>query len=286
MKKKNIFRLLFCTITVVLLLMGTVCACHLKEPDPPIQADSSTIEPDNPSSETNAPHETDSQPAPSGPAIPTVNRQAELANAKRANPDTVAWLYIPGAEVDDPIVQGEDNGYYLNRDELAQYSLWGCYYADCRNRFEGRDGLDTNTVIYGHSASDCDPDGLKFTKLHRYMDAGFVEENPYIYLSVEGDDLIFQVTACFVTDISFDYIDPNPDGKTLTAFFETVDRKNWLDVEGASFSEGDRVLTLSTCCREYDQSGDHRLVVMGKLLPADAAAQEFSVTLRENPEID
>ena len=95
----------------------------------------------------------------------TVNRQAELADAKSRNPDAVAWLYIPGAEVDDPVMQAEDNGFYLNRDELREYSTWGCYYADCRNHLSGRDALDTNTVIYGHSANDCDPDGVRFTKL-------------------------------------------------------------------------------------------------------------------------
>ena len=25
-------------------------------------------------------------------------------------------------------MQAEDNGFYLNRDELREYSTWGCYY--------------------------------------------------------------------------------------------------------------------------------------------------------------
>ena len=148
----------------------------------------------------------------------------------------MAWLYIPGAEVDDPVMQAEDNGFYLNRDELREYSTWGCYYADCRNHLSGRDALDTNTVIYGHSANDCDPDGVRFTKLHRYMDADFVKKNPYIYLSVDGDDLIFQITALFITDTGFDYIDPHPMGSKLTEFFQTVEKKNWLDIDGVTFS--------------------------------------------------
>lgn len=160
-------------------------------------------------------------------------------------------------------------------------------YAHCEDHFDSRAKLDTNTVIFGHSASNCDPDGPKFTKLYRYMDAAFVQENPYIYLSVKGDDLIFQITACFVTDISFDYIDPNPTGEALTDFFQTVERKNWLDMEGVGFGEGDTILTLSTCCRKYDEAntGNHRLVIMAKLLPEGAAAQDFTVSLVENPEM-
>ena len=67
---------------------------------------------------------------------------------------------------------------------------------------------------------------MQFTKLYRYMDADFAKEHPYIYLSVDGEDMIFQITALFITDTGFDYIDPNPMGDDLTSFFETVARKN------------------------------------------------------------
>ena len=70
--------------------------------------------------------------------------------------------------------------------------MWGCYYAHCENQIGGRDKLDKNTTIFGHSASNCDPDGPKFTKLYRYMDADFVKEHPYIYLSVDDEDMIFK----------------------------------------------------------------------------------------------
>ena len=118
---------------------------------------------------------------PEGEVIPSVDRQAELAEARAKNPDTVAWLYIPGAEVDDPVMQAEDNGYYLKLDENGEYAMWGCYYAHCENEIGVRDKLDKNTTIFGHSASNCDPDGVRFTKLYRYMDADFAKEHPYIY---------------------------------------------------------------------------------------------------------
>ncbi len=54
---------------------------------------------------------------PAGEVIPSEDRQTELAEARAKNLDTVAWLYIPGAEVDDPVMQAEDNGYYLKLDE-------------------------------------------------------------------------------------------------------------------------------------------------------------------------
>ena len=273
----RIIRPIICMAVLLFAMTTAVMGCYQKGTEP--------IDiPDRTPSGTSSP-----QPSatPAGEVIPSVDRQAELAEARAKNPDTVAWLYIPGAEVDDPVMQAEDNGFYLNRDELREYSTWGCYYADCRNHLSGRDALDTNTVIYGHSANDCDPDGVRFTKLHRYMDADFVKKNPYIYLSVDGDDLIFQITALFITDTGFDYIDPNPMGSKLTEFFQTVEKKNWLDFDGVTFFEEDTVLTLSTCCRKYDKAntGNQRLVVMAKLLPEGAAAQDFTVSLVENPEM-
>ena len=180
-----------------------------------------------------------------------------------------------------------DSSYYLKLDENGEYAMWGCYYAHCENEIGGRDKLDKNTTVFGHSASNCDPDGVRFTKLYRYMDADFVKEHPYIYLSVDGEDMIFQITALFVTDIGFDYIEPDPAGDDLTSFFETIARKNWLDFDGVTFSEEDTVLTLSTCCRKYDKanSGNQRLVVMAKLLPEGATAQEFSVSVMDSPEM-
>ena len=128
---------------------------------------------------------------------------------------------------------------------------------------------------------------MRFTKLYRYMDADFVKEHPYIHLSADGEDMIFQITALFVTDIGFDYIAPDPTGDDLTSFFETVARKNWLVIDGVTFSEGDTFLTLSTCCRKYDKanSGNQRLVVMAKLLPEGATEQAFTVKLVRKPEM-
>ena len=233
-----------------------------------------------------APEVTEPQQA-TGEALPTVDRQAQLADAKEKNPDTAAWLYIPGVEVDDPVMQAADNGYYLQKDENGSFSEWGCYYAHCDDHLGSRSQLDKNTVIFGHSASNCDPDGGKFTKLHRYMDADFVRENPYIYLSVEGEDMIFQIAACFITDISFDYIAPDPAGQELTDFLAQVSAKNWLAFDGVALGEEDTILTLSTCCRKYDMenTGNMRLVVMAKLLPEGAMAQDFTVRLAADPEM-
>ena len=125
----RIIRPIICMAVLLFAMTTAVMGCYQKETEP--------IDiPGRTPSGTSAP-----QPSatPAGEVIPSVDRQAELAEARAKNPDTVAWLYIPGAEVDDPVMQVEDNGYYLK--------------------------LDENTTIFGHSTSNCDPDGVRFTKL-------------------------------------------------------------------------------------------------------------------------
>ena len=53
------------------------------------------------------------EPQSVGEVIPAVDRQQELKAAKKNNSDTVAWLYMPGADVDDSVLQAKDNAYYL-----------------------------------------------------------------------------------------------------------------------------------------------------------------------------
>ena len=95
-------------MAVLLFAMTTaVMGCYQKEAEP---SDGS----DNPStSSTSSTAEPQTTVPPAGKVIPAVDRQDELTEARAKNPDTVAWLYISGAEIDDPVMQAEDNGYLL-----------------------------------------------------------------------------------------------------------------------------------------------------------------------------
>lgn len=273
MKKTNKkTRFLFSVIAIILSISFLMMGCSENEP----------VEPNESSNESSQLSDEEKKDP-----IPTVDKQLELSAAKEKNDDTVAWLYIPAAEIDDQIMQAENNAYYLHFDENENYSVWGCYYADCRSVFGSRENLNTNTVIYGHSADDCDPNGEKFTKLFRFMDAKFTEENPYIYLSIDGEELIFQIAACVITDTSFDYITPNPVGDGITPFIESIERKNWLNINGLELSEDDKLLTLSTCCKKFDanNTGEQRLVIIAKLLPEGALKDDYTVTAALSPEM-
>lgn len=206
-----------------------------------------------------------------------------LDMAKAGNSDTVAWLRIPNTDIDNPVMQSTNNEDYLRRNENGEYDIWGCYFADYYSNLTSKDSLLQNTVIYGHSESSENPDGKRFTQLFRYLDLDFLKANPIIYLTIDDEELPFQIFGVFFTNTDFYYIDPNPSDQGFDSFMAEVNAKNEFVFDGISVSEQDKLLTLSVCAYRYDtaKTGNHRLVVMAKLV--EDQAQVPNVTANSNP---
>lgn len=186
------------------------------------------------------------------------------------NDDTVGWLYVPGTTIDEPVVQGPDNDFYLRRNNLKQSDFNGCYFADCHTGTGARADISRNIVIYGHSMDD-NPDGARFSQLKKYLDIDYCKENPYIYFSTPESALTWQIFAVYYTDIAFDYIDTDPDDiKYANIISEAKQRSQFIfDVD---VGINDNILTLSTCTyKETTNRSNYRYVVMAKLLPAGAS---------------
>ena len=70
------------------------------------------------------------------------------------NPDTVAWVYMPGTAINYPVVRGGDNEYYLTHDfegDQGWLATYGAIFMDWRN---SPDWSDTAYFIYGHHMND------------------------------------------------------------------------------------------------------------------------------------
>lgn len=71
----------------------------------------------------------------------------EAAASSPITDDMVAWLTVDGTNIDYPVMQGEDNSYYLNTDPFGNYALSGSIFLDSRC---APDFSDSFSVIYGH----------------------------------------------------------------------------------------------------------------------------------------
>lgn len=212
----------------------------------------------------------------------------QLVTAQQENIDTAAWIYIPGTSIDNSIMQTANNEDYLRKNEKGESDIWGCYFADYYSNLTARESLQQNTVVYGHSENTEIPDGKRFTQLFKYLDIDFLQQNPNIYVTLgNGEQLNFEIFAVFFTDVDFYYIDPNPTDQGFEEFVNTINEKNQYRMKKSSLTAEDKLLTLSTCAYRYDtqNTGNHRLVVMAKLLPENAGTSNLSVSKNPNPQV-
>ncbi len=178
------------------------------------------------------------------------------------NKDLVGWLTIPGTSLNTPIVQADDNEYYLNRDFYGRKSRYGNPYLDYKNDDKE---MDDNTIVYGHHMAD----GLMFSQLDPYKTLEGYKKAPIITYNTLYETYTFKVFAAFIstdspaTDGGFNYMVTgfNSDAK-FTEFIDEVRLRSLINTD-VSVQTDDKIITLVTCSHEFD---DARLVVMGRMI--------------------
>lgn len=212
-----------------------------------------------------------SAPEPDSPAAAEcAAADPRLAQAQTANPDTVAWLTVPGTNIDGPVQQAEDNEYYLRRDELGDPSHEGCFFADYECSFDG--ALSTNTIIYGHTftAPGQDPN-IGFGQLNAFLDAEFAAENTQIFLSVADRQYTFRIKSVGVASAEQGVcILAGPNWAQQQELVRLANERNVLEDRALEAVGGQKLLTLSTCTGDNTE----RLLVVAELILPEQEGQE------------
>ena len=190
----KIYRKLLMT-TLVIMMMGVLAGCGKSESDD-ASADSNQSEVATEQSLDAT--ENESANAESEEAAKSITGLEESAKDAyvdfdalgKINPDIFAWMYIPGTNVDLPILfNNEDDTYYENHDVFGKGSSSGAPYLDMHNY---PDMCDFNTVIHGSGGKD----GL-FEALSAYEDAVYFEENPDMVIYLDGNVLNYTIVAAY-----------------------------------------------------------------------------------------
>ena len=178
------------------------------------------------------------------------------------NPDIHAWIKIPGTNVDYPVLRHESEPlYYERRSYTGEYSISGCIFTQLYNN---KDFSDRNTLVYGHYMMD----GTFFGTLHNYKDPDFFEANRYIYVTIPGHILVYDIFAAYEYDNrhilgSFDFSDDEEYEKYLESCLNPSTMIRNVR-EGVELTVDDRLITLSTCTSYTDTS--RRYLVQGVLV--------------------
>ena len=181
----------------------------------------------------------------------------EFDNLKEINEDTVAWLIVNGTNVNYPVVQTDDNEYYLSHafDKSKNYAGW--VYADFRDNF---DNLNQNTVIYAHGRKD----KVMFGSLMNALEENWYtnKDNQIIQLSTPQQDTMWQVFSVYKIPSETYYITTNfSSNESYNNFISVMKHRSIYDF-GVDVNEKDKLLTLSTC---YNENGI-RMVIQAKLV--------------------
>lgn len=176
------------------------------------------------------------------------------------NGDMTGWLSVEGTKIDYPVMQCEDDEYYLHHDFEKEDSKYGCLYV--RERADLENG--TNFVVYGHNMKD----GSMFGELDLYLEEEFYKEHPNISFHTLYEEYTYEILAVFRSRIygekedAFKYYQFY-EAKTkeeFDDFYENVKELSLYDT-GVEAEFGDTFLTLSTCAYHVKNG---RLAVVAK----------------------
>lgn len=193
-----------------------------------------------------------------GKGIPTL--AVDLDSYKEINADTVGYIHVPKIDLGIPVVQGQDNTYYLNKDFNKKDSRIGWVFLDAR-AFPSN--LEENTVIYGHNVST---DNM-FGKLKEMLNKP--EEEMLVHYNIDGSRRVYEVVSMYVTNYEdWGYTQSQFLPSEKDKFIQDLKAKNTVNIlKGTTVTSEDKILTLSTCHGLIGTT--KRLVVHAKLIKED-----------------
>ena len=179
----------------------------------------------------------------------------DLNNLKSINSDTVAYLKVESTNINYPVVQSNDNEYYLNHSFNKNKNQEGWIFLDYRNNIND---LDNNTIIYGHNRLT----GTMFGTLKNLLNKSYQEStNHYIYLTTENNNYVFEVFSTYITSNESYYLKTTfEDDNEYLEFLNTLKTRSTYNFN-IELNSDDKIITLSTCSGSND-----RMVVHGKLI--------------------
>ena len=194
----------------------------------------------------------------------------------KINPDVCAWLTLDGTEIDTPVVQGDTNLTYINKNVYGKFSLSGSIFLDSRND-SGFD--DPYCLLYGHHMEE----HKMFGDLYLYKKASFFEKQKTGTLILPDGTYQLKIFACAEAEASDkNLFDPTewrqPEDLTdllkhIRKQAENLDQDLMKELEETAadpIKEVPKILAMSTCSSDKTEARTVLLAIMEKeISPSD-----------------
>lgn len=189
------------------------------------------------------------------PAAGDPDSNPTLAELQAINPDVLGWLTIDDTHIDYPVVIGETDMEYVNKDVYGDFALSGSIFMDSDNAC---DLSDAYTLVYGHHMDN----GAMFGDVVEFVNTDYFESHPSGTLYLPDATYTIEIFACVQVD-AFDSMiyDPLAQDGDVSELLHYVDeiavQSRYIGVQPT-----DKVIGLSTCA-EAETNG--RVVIFGRL---------------------
>ena len=179
------------------------------------------------------------------------------------NKDLIGWLKIADINIDYPVMQTNDNNYYLDHNFDKKYDKNGCLFLDYQCDVINR---NTNLIIYGHNMQS----GKMFGSLSKYSSKEYYEEHPKFEFDTIYEKGAYEIVYVFRSKIYNEDVVVFKYYQFLDAQSEQEFNSNMAEMAKLSLYDtgitpeyGDELLTLSTC--DYQENNGRFVIVARKI---------------------
>ena len=190
-------------------------------------------------------------------------RMIKLEELQKENDDIVAWLQIEDSNINYPVLQGEDNDFYMTHNYKKEYTKEGSLFLDKDYNWSLP---STNLLIYGHNNRGSN---AMFASLINYKDEDYYKTHKTIRLTTNKEDAEYEIIAVFLSRVYYKsekdvfryyYFINAENEQQFNEYVQNSKDASLYDIETTA-KYGDQLLTLSTC--EFSQE-DGRLAIVAR----------------------
>ena len=179
-----------------------------------------------------------------------------LKDLKKLNPDVKAWIQVPKTNIDYPVVQGQDDMEYINKNVYGEFELSGAIFLSCLNK---DDFSDPYNLVYGHNMKN----GGMFADVADFTNKEYFETHQKVKLYLTDATRKIRFFACMKVTAADAKI-YHPDGYRKENLKDLLDyiQANAVQYRDVNVADENSLIALSTCS-EAETNG--RVVLIGKL---------------------
>lgn len=185
----------------------------------------------------------DTPVAPEEKSIKRTYSDIDFAGMQALNDDVIGWIQIADTVVDYPLLDADDNKYYLNHTYDKQWSSYGSIFIEPRNN---PDLSEQHLVVYGHNMVN----KSMFGSLLEYKKQEYADAHPEILICMPDRDLTYRVFSAYTAHVdSATYRMSFWDEASFVDMTEYM-KENSVITCDINPDKDAQLLTLSTCTPE------------------------------------